>query len=138
MSKAIAVPWTEAPRIRIPEGPSLLSDQDALWLSYETEPEIHAVVKFQRLIDFRLSPINDEGLGRHPYSASGLVWYTFHEILNSAENLRWHHCGARHWVISFKDNTLDVVATDVSILSHATPAPSPLDALLVVLAREDA
>src|SRR4051812_40848862 len=68
--------WSEAPALAIPDPPALLSDSSNLWLAYETteEPrgEVYAIVRFRHVIDHRLSPINDEGLGQHPYAGAGL------------------------------------------------------------------
>jgi hypothetical protein len=105
--------WTPAPKYRIPNDPALIADSRSLWLAYPTmaEPygEMYAVVRFDHVIDHRLSPINDEGIGKHPYVEYGLNWYTFNEVTDSAEAIEWRALNARHWVITFKDNTLDVL-----------------------------
>jgi hypothetical protein len=107
--------WADAPELAIPEDPALLSDGSNLWLAYETvhEPRghIYAAIRFLHVFDHRLSPINDEGLGKHPYSKFGLRWYSFNEVLNSPEAMRWGLVlGVRHWVVTFKDHTLDILA----------------------------
>src|SRR6478672_1219838 len=109
MSQPHVTTWSEAPELAIPEPPALLSNSSDLWLAYETtaEPrgEIYAVVRFRHVIDHRLSPINDEGIREHAYAAAGLKWYTFNEVVGSAEAARWRALKPRHWVITFKDNT---------------------------------
>src|SRR4051812_47087853 len=104
--------WTPAPELAIPDVPALLADSNCLWLAYATTAEprgqMYAVVRFNDVIDHRLSPINDEGIGKHPYARAGLQWYAFNEVIDSVEAIEWHALKARHWVITFKDNTLDV------------------------------
>lgn len=132
--------WHEAPVPAIPDMPATLSDASSLWLAYATTSEpcgsSYAVVQFADVIDHRLSPINDEGLGQHRYAAAGLKWYGFNEILNSEETQRWRTLGARHWVVTFKDGTLDVVAASAKVLTENVKAPSPVAALLSVIASE--
>ncbi len=40
--------------------------------------------------------------------------------------------GARHWVVTFKDNTLDVVARGGDVIVRGSPAKDSLSALLAV------
>jgi len=131
--------WSLAPEPAIPEPPALITESNRLWLAYyravDDEGAI-AVVRFTGLIDHRLSPINDEGLGRHPYAGAGLQFYSFNELSGSPETLRWSGSKARHWVITFKDNTLDVIATSGDVIVRSIAASSPLDALLTVVSRE--
>ena len=125
-----AVIWTDAPEVGIPEWPALVTNCDDLLLAYEVAPcgsRTYAVVRFSGLVDHRLSPINDEGLGQHPYVQSGLQFYSFHEVEASPEALRWN---ARHWVVTFKDQTLDVVAADVAIVRREIRAVDATHALL--------
>lgn len=137
MQKACAILWTDAPELAIPANPALFSNTENLWLAYETtaDPrgEICAVLQFRDVIEHRLSPVNDEGLGQHPYAAAGLKFYAFHEILHSAEASRWQLLAARHWVVTFKDVTLDVVAKSLSIAIDRIQTPDPAAALLPVL-----
>jgi len=51
----------------------------------QAQNETLAVVRFTGLIDHRLAPINDEGLGRHRYVASGLQPYSFNELVGTEE-----------------------------------------------------
>jgi hypothetical protein len=126
--------WSIAPEPAIPEPPAIVSDSYNLWLAYYHSPgERIAVVRFSGLVDHRLSPINDEGLGQHPYAKFGLKFYSFNELTGSVEIQRWSSLGVRHWVITFKDNTLDVLARTGEVLVSSMSAPSPLTALLSVL-----
>lgn len=75
--------WLDAPELAIPDPPSLHYDSSDLWLCYamvHTSARSYAIVQFTDVIDHRLSPINDEGLGSHPYAKVGLQFYAFNEI----------------------------------------------------------
>lgn len=137
MSKPQVTTWSDAPELAIPEMPAILSESSDLWLAYETTSaprgQVYAVIRFRHVIDHRLSPINDEGLGQHPYATVGLRWYSFNEIRGSQETARWSALNARHWVITFKDATLDVVAKDAEVIANDLQTTSPLAALLSVV-----
>jgi hypothetical protein len=125
--------WRDAPELAIPDLPALLCDSEDLWLCYaiaHSEVERFAIVQFIGVIDHCLSPINDEGLGQHPYYKSGLQFYAFNEITGSAETLKWAVLRARHWAVTFKDDTLDVIASDAKVVATDLPASSPTAALL--------
>lgn len=135
MSNPTVSIWTDAPELGIPEPPALVAESGRLWLAYfrAAEDEV-AVVRFSGVIDHHLSPINDEGLRRHPYVGAGIQPYSFNELIDTEETLRWSVLRARHWVITFKDNTLDVVAESGVVVQSAMVATSPLKALLSVIA----
>lgn len=131
--------WTAAPEPGIPESPALLSDGESLWLAYYcVGNETIAVVRFNRVVDHHLSPINDEGLVKHRYAQAGLEFYSFNELDFSQETLRYSALNARHWVITFKDSTLDVVAGSGELVASNMVFDSPLSALLSVLASQRA
>src|SRR6185503_18067200 len=116
--------WKDAPELAIPDVPALICDSEHLWLAYRSYRG-YAIIHFVDVIDHRLSPINDEGIAKHPYFSAGLQFYAFNEIAGSAEALRWSALRARHWVVTFKDNTLDVLATDAKIVARDLQASSP-------------
>jgi hypothetical protein len=95
-----------------------------------TSPVRYAIVQFIDVIDHRLSPINDEGIGKHPYAKAGLQFYAFNEITGSRETTEWSVLRARHWAITFKDDTLDVVASDAKVVATDLQASSPMAALV--------
>ena len=131
MDKVRSTIWTLAPELGIPESPALLVESSTLWLAYfEPLNQSVAVVRFTGLIDHRLAPIGDEGLGRHPYVSSGLQPYSFNELIGSEETIRWKWSGAKHWIVTFKDETLDVVARDGEVVASGLAVASTLEALL--------
>lgn len=131
MNRAESSIWAVAPAPGIPESPALLVESGNLWLAYfEPGNECLAVVRFTGLIDHRLVPIGDEGLGRHPYVLSGLQPYSFNELIGSEETIGRPYSGARHWVVTFKDETLDVIARTGEVIASGLTLTSPLEALL--------
>lgn len=126
--------WPDAPTPAIPEPPALASDSDTLWLAYfDAIDGAITVIHFDSVIDHHLSPINDEGMGQHAYAKAGLQFYAFNELVQTDETQRWSALKARHWVVTFKDNTLDVVAAKAEVVVASMNAASPLSALLSVL-----
>ena len=134
--------WKEAPELALPENPAIVSDCDRVWIAYETahsEEGTFAIVLFSGVIDFHISPINDEGLGKHPYAALGLRFYTFHELFDTAETKRWSPVGGRQFVITFKDVTIDIIARQPEVIAGAVKSCNPHSALkLAIQAALDA
>lgn len=133
--------WPDAPELAIPDLPALYCDSADLWLCYamaRTAAKHYAIIQFTDVIDHRLSPINDEGLGSHPYAKAGLQFYAFNEITGSSETVRWFALRARHWAVTFKDNTLDVVACAAKVMARDIEASNPASALLGFLLSEAA
>jgi hypothetical protein len=132
--------WADVPELAIPENPAIFCDANDLWLAYETTAEPRgencAIVRFYHVIDHRLSPINDEGLGQHHHASAGLKFYSFNEIIDSAETHKWSALQARYWVITFKDVTLDVIAQSVTVIRDRVPGVRPAQALLSVVATD--
>lgn len=112
--------WSDAPKLAMPNDPALVSDCSNAWISYETasdEEGIYAVVHFGGLIDIHLSPINDEGLASHPYAALGIRCYEFNELFGTSETKRWESLAIRHFAITFKEVTSDVLARTASVIA---------------------
>lgn len=135
MTEARAEIWEGAPQLAVPEMPALFTDSRDLWVAYEafsqgSESDQVAIVQFPSVIDHRLSPVNDEGLGEHPYASAGLEWYTFHEIVGSPDASPWSSLGTRHWVLTFKDGTLDVLASEPRLAALLETTDPPTQALL--------
>lgn len=123
--------WCAAPELGTPESPAILAESANLWIAYfQPGNETLAVVKFTGLIDHRLAPINDQGLGRHRYVQSGLQPYSFNELTGTEETNCWQTLRARHWVVTFQDETLDVIACGGEVVSCGLTAASPLEALI--------
>ena len=116
----------------MPNSPSFVSDCDNAWIAYETasdEEGVYAVVHFGGLIDIHLSPINDEGIGSHPYAALLIRCYEFNELFGTAETKRWESLAIRHFAITFKDVTIDVLARTASVIARELRSDSTSAAL---------
>lgn len=98
----------------------------------------YAIVQFMDVFDHRLSPINDEGMQSHPYAKAGLQFYAFNEIRGSSETMKWSALRARHWVVTFQDNTLDVVAVGAKVVAREIEAGNATSALIGFLRNETA
>jgi hypothetical protein len=83
-----------------------------------------AVLHFEDVLYYAMGYPNDEALNAYPLYANGLGSYAFHVVENSAmiadldrrnQVHERHVAGAymkrfRHWIITFHDETLEVVA----------------------------
>ena len=98
------------------------------------------VLRFSGVLHFSLGHPNDEALHGHPLYQSGLEPYGFFRILNSpliveieARNAvhKHHRPGIyskfTHWIVTFHDETLEVVSRDASVLGMSELLP--LDAI---------
>ena len=129
--------WKDAPELIIPDLPAVLCDSKDLWLCYavwHSASKHYSIVQFIDVIEHHLTAINDEGLRKeHPYAKAGLEFYAFNEITESRETIQWSVLKARHWVVTFKDNTLDVIASDAKVVASNLRASNPMAALLAFL-----
>jgi hypothetical protein len=100
-----------------------------------------AVLKFDGVTVFRFGYPNEEAIAGHPLHKYGLKWYGFHLVENSPliEELAVQNkvhprnnpaswTSLRHWIITFHDETLEVVGKQASVFS-VTEHSSPEDAL---------
>lgn len=113
--------WSDAPPLAIHDEPAVLFDMGELWLAYQIAPGdgVYAVIRFKQVIEYRHTPIGDEGLGCLQYAKAGLQPYSFNELFNSNEATQNSLFSSkdsrpiflgRHWVITFKDSALEIVA----------------------------
>jgi hypothetical protein len=134
--------WRDPPPLAMPNDPAFVTDCSNAWIAYETANDdegVYAVVKFGGVIDLHLTPINDEGLGSHPYAKLGIRCYEFNELFDTAETRRWATIGGRQFAITFKDVTIDVIARTASVLATELRSVSANAALLIAIdhARPD-
>jgi hypothetical protein len=113
--------------------PAVRKDGDRLWVAYVCRnpefpgwgsgaPPEHpgydvwsAVLRFDGVADYHFGAPNDEGLASHPLYAVGVRWYRFYEVRGSSR------LGGRnekkHWVVTFHDETLEVIADSAHVVS---------------------
>lgn len=134
--------WGDPPELAMPNNPAFVSDCDNAWIAYETASDdegVYAVVHFGGLVDIHLSPINDEGLGSHPYASLGIRCYEFNELFATAETKRWESLAIRQFAITFKDVTIDVLARTACVIARELRSDSAGAALSFAMeyARQD-
>jgi hypothetical protein len=118
--------------------PCVFSTEFELAVAYGTN--LHrefAVVRFLGLEQFTFGYPNDEALAPHPLYGAGLRHYAFWEVTNSpviaalskanreAFAASSPFATSRHWVATFKDSTLEVIAETaefVGVFRTATAA----------------
>jgi len=124
--------------------PAVYSDETGLTCAYvigatHSESGSTAVLHFEVVLYYAMGYPNDEALNAHPLYANGLGFYGFHVVENSPliANLdrrnqvhERHVAGAymkrfRHWIITFHDETLEVVARNARFVRTSEKEPRP-------------
>ena len=120
--------------------PALCSDETGLVCAYVTVPpksESTTVIRFEGLLHYEMGYPNDEALHAHPLYRFGLRPYGFYVVENSPliaeldrrnEVQKRHVAGSylkrfRHWVITFHDETLEVVARNAQVVGITALPP---------------
>jgi hypothetical protein len=73
-----------------------------------------ALLRFNGVIKFSLGPPSDERLHEHPLYQFGLRHYSFYEV-TGMPNIP---SGARVWIVTFHDETLEVYAASAEVSSR--------------------
>ena len=122
--------------------PAVCSDATGLTCAYvigptHSESGSTAILYFGGVLYYAMGYPNDEVLRAHPLYASGLGVYDFHVIENSPliadldrrnQIQQQHVAGAygrrfRHWIITFHDETLEVVARNARLVRTSEKEP---------------
>ena len=122
--------------------PAIYSDETGLTCAYfigatHSESGSTAVLHFEGVLYYAMGYPNDEALDAHPLDANGLGPYGFHVVENSPmiadldrrnQVHERHVAGAymkrfRHWIITFHDETLEVVARDARFVRTSEKNP---------------
>jgi len=121
---------------------AVYSDETGLTCAYvigatHSESGSTAVLHFEGVLYYAMGYPNDEALNAHPLFAKGLGLYDFHVVENSPliadldrrNQVHERHVGGdymkrfRHWIITFRDETLEVVATNARFLRISEKEP---------------
>jgi hypothetical protein len=118
------VEWTEPPQMDTgAPSPAIERAGDNLVVAYlcaaAAAPEAAAVVRFDGVFWLHFGYPNDEGLSAHPFYGIGLRHYAFWEILESPNIPA--DTSFRHWIATFHDETLEVVATSARVVARDVP-----------------
>ena len=129
--------WTGAPQMDTGAPvPAICLRGNQLFVAYivskpqtDSDTEEYAVVRFDGVRQHTFGYPNDEALSGHPLFATGLKFYAFNEILFSpylgdlgARNAvafpgtESHFSGLRHWIVTFHDETLEVVGDSIAFV----------------------
>jgi hypothetical protein len=111
--------WSAPPQMDVGAPlPSIRVDADRLWVAYlRRDPEATGVVlRFDGVSEYHFGGPNDERLHEHPLYSAGLSFYAFYEARGS-ERLRGRK--KKHWIATFHDETLEVIADSATIVEDA-------------------
>ena len=76
-----------------------------------------ALIRFDGVSEHYIGPPNDEALDLHPLYGRGLGLYDFWEANGSPKAVPPLH----HWIFTFHDQTVEVVAENLTILNPRVP-----------------
>jgi hypothetical protein len=136
------VGWTEPPPMDIGAPcPAVHSDGHNLLCAYFINSTVApagsvALLKFEALLQYKFGYPNDEVLQGHPLYQFGLTQHDFFVVENSPlideiekQNRchRQHRSGIyakfRHWIITFHDETLEVIALRGTVIGQTRLSP---------------
>ena len=118
--------------------PQLFSSENRTFLIYHTINSEHgaeeiAIVEFLDTLAHKFGVVNDEALSGHPLYHNGLDFYKAHEVENSSwlDEIRIihqvhpkyseeHWNGLRHFILTFQDSTLEIIAKGYQIETTST------------------
>lgn len=126
----VSSPQEAFPELGTVQNPALLHDGSDAFVCYEASPRAgggNVVIRFGQVIDFRITPMNVEGLEGCRYPVNP---WTFNEIPQCDETAKWKALNPRFWLISFNDVMIEVLFETVSLLSRDTER-RPLDRTLI-------
>ena len=121
------------PELGTVANPAVIYDGNDAFVCYEASNRAgggNVVIKFGDVIDFRITPVNAEGLKDCRYPVNP---WTFNEVLEAAETRDWTALNPRFWLISFNDVTIEVLFETVSLVSRDTKGGSPHTTLIGIL-----
>jgi len=106
------------PRETFPElgpvaNPAVFYDGNDAFVCYEASRGGNAVLKFGDVIDFRITPMNVEGLKECRYPVRP---WAFNEVMGGEEIDKWKALSPRLWLITFNDVTIEVLFGTVSLV----------------------
>lgn len=150
------VEWSDAPQMDTGAPiPSIVLREEGLYVAYAVsgQGQDYAIVRFRGVLQHTFGYPNDEALGQHPLFKIGLKFYAFNEVVASpyVEDLAKRNEKAfpgragrilerRHWVVTFHDETLEVIGEVVEFLGtvSAQSAVAAIEAHVVqqTLARD--
>jgi len=116
----VSVPLEAFPELGTVANPAVLYDGNNAFVCYEASLRAgggNVVLKFGEVIDFRITPMNVEGLKECRYAVHP---WSFNEIVGGEETSKWKALNPRFWLISFNDLMIEVLFETVSLIHRDT------------------
>jgi hypothetical protein len=103
----------DLPEIGIPFDPICIFLSYKILIGYEIPPSKgeFAILIFEDIIEFKITPVNDQGIGSHRFAKDGLTWYSIHEVTQIDETEKWKVLKPIYWIFTFKDRTIEVLGS---------------------------
>jgi len=117
------------PLIGTVANPAILYDEENLLLCYKIAPISGggvAILEFRDVFDFRINPLNVEGLGNSKYPVNA---WSFTEVTGADKNDKWSVLKPRFWTVSFNDLTIEILFDSVKMQMETRDDTSPAVAL---------
>lgn len=112
----VSIPLEAFPELGTVENPAVLYDGNDAFVRYEASLRAgggNVVLKFGEVIDFRITPINVDGLKECRYAVHP---WSFNEIVGGEETSKWKALNPRLWLISFNDVMIEVLFETISLI----------------------
>ncbi|MGR6431006.1 hypothetical protein ACU5AY_08820 [Rhizobium sp. PAMB 3174] len=126
----VAVAEESFPELGTVANPAVLFDGNNAFVCYEASAAAgggNVVLEFGNVIDFRIAPLNVEGLREYRYPIQP---WAFNEIWDSEETTRWKVLSPRFWLLSFNDVTIEILFKTVSVIGRGMEV-EPQDKTLI-------
>lgn len=135
MMMQVVFPQEVFPELGTVANPAVFYDGNNAFVCYEASVRAgggNVVIKFSDVIDFRITPMNVDGLKdcRYPIKP-----WAFNEILDGEETSQWKVLDPRFWLISFRDVTIEILFDTVTLINHDAEGGSQHKTLINVLAN---
>jgi len=117
------------PSIGTVTNPAVNYDEINLLLCYKIAPISGggvAILEFRDIFDFRINPLNVEGLGDSKYPVNA---WSFTEVTGADKNYKWSALNPRFWTVSFNDMTIEILFASVKKVMETRDYTSPSIAL---------
>ena len=123
--------------------PTIIGDEQNLFLIYTTSDERTAVIKFENCVIHKFGSPNDEALSGHPLYKKGLRHYSVFNVSRSSwikdvEKMNSQHprhykerfLEYNHFIFTFHDSTFECIAARVKFEVHSDAAKACLKGLI--------
>lgn len=129
----VSTPQEDFPELGTVANPAVLYDGNDAFVCYEASVRAgggDVVIKFGAVIDFRITPMNVEGLKECRYPVHP---WTFNEIFGGKETSQSRPLNPRFWLISFNDIMVEVLFETVSLVRRNAEGGPPHRSLIGAL-----